>query len=105
MSKIQTIIYLLVFIIVLFSMDMTFGNPLRETFRGGSGGGRLGGGRLGGAGLGVGSGLGVGIGPRLNKTIGTGLSNAPLITSNIPLWVLKRQSDDEPLSFSFPFLN
>lgn len=100
MSKIQTIIYLLVFIIVLFSMDMTFGNPLRETFRGGSGGGRLGG-----AGLGVGSGLGVGIGPRLNKTIGTGLSNAPLITSNIPLWVLKRQSDDEPLSFSFPFLN
>lgn len=98
MSKIQTIIYLLVFIIVLFSMDMMFGNPLRETFRGGSGGGRLGG-----AGLGVGIGPRVGIDPRLNNTIGTGLSNAPLITSNIPLWVLKRQSDDEPLNFSFPF--
>jgi hypothetical protein len=98
MSKIQTIIYLLVFIIVLFSMDMIFGNPLRETFRGGTGGGRLGG-----AGLGVKSSIGAGIGPRLNKIIGTGLPNAPLITSNIPLWVLKRQSDDEPLHFSFPF--
>ena len=102
MKKIQTIIYLLVCIIVLCSMDMIFGNPLRETFRGGSGRVGLGGARLGREGLGLG-GTGAGIGPRLNKIIGTGLPNSSLITSDIPLWVFKRQSDDEPLHFSFPF--
>ena len=32
MSKIQTILGLLLFLFILFSMDMIFGNPLRETF-------------------------------------------------------------------------
>jgi hypothetical protein len=32
MNKIQTIISLFVFLVVLFSMDMMFGNPIRETF-------------------------------------------------------------------------
>ena len=32
MSKMQTILGLLLFLIILFSMDMIFGNPLRETF-------------------------------------------------------------------------
>ena len=33
MSKIQTILSLLLFLVILFSMDMIFGNPIRETFR------------------------------------------------------------------------
>jgi hypothetical protein len=32
MFKIQTILALLLFLIILFSMDMIFGNPIRETF-------------------------------------------------------------------------
>lgn len=32
MSKIQTILGLLLFLFILFSMDMIFGNPIRETF-------------------------------------------------------------------------
>lgn len=35
MSKVQTIMSLLIFLVIVFSMDMIFGNPLRETFRGG----------------------------------------------------------------------
>lgn len=34
MSKLQSILGLLVFLVIIFSMDMIFGNPLRETFRG-----------------------------------------------------------------------
>jgi len=73
MSKIQTIIYLFVFLIVLFSMDTIFGNPLRETFT-----------------------------PMVSP------SKSPSITPNkkqnkevMPNY--KRQSDDQPLHFSFPF--
>ena len=33
MSKIQTIVGLLLFVIILFSMNMIFGNVLRESFR------------------------------------------------------------------------
>jgi hypothetical protein len=76
MSKIQTIIYLFVFLIVLFSMDTIFGNPLRETF--------------------------TPISPS------KGPSKSPSITPNKkqhneikPSY--KRQSDDQPLHFSFPF--
>jgi hypothetical protein len=32
MPKIQTILALLCFLFILFSMDMIFGNPIRETF-------------------------------------------------------------------------
>jgi hypothetical protein len=34
MSKIQTIIGLFGFLIILFSMNLIFGNPLKETFKG-----------------------------------------------------------------------
>jgi hypothetical protein len=34
MTKIQTILSLLLFLVIVFSMDMIFGNPLRETFSG-----------------------------------------------------------------------
>ena len=96
MSKIQTIIYLFVFIIVLISMDEIFGNPLRETFGGGGGGGRggLGGGRgLGVGGLGVGRGLGVGSGLAIRQNI--------LDNNGYPQ--MSQSSDDQPFYFSFPF--
>ena len=32
MNKIQTIISLFVFLVILFSMDLMFGNPIRESF-------------------------------------------------------------------------
>ena len=32
MSKIQTILGLLLFLTIIFSMDMIFGNPIRESF-------------------------------------------------------------------------
>ena len=34
MTKIQTILILLLCLVIIFSMDMIFGNPIRETFRG-----------------------------------------------------------------------
>ena len=78
MSKIQTIIYLFVFLIVLFSMDTIFGNPLRETFT------------------------------NTKSSIRAGPIVSPSKTSNKkqhneikPSY--KRQSDDQPLHFSFPF--
>jgi hypothetical protein len=111
MSKIQTIIYLFVFLIVLFSMDMVFGNPLRETFRGGGGGGLGLGGRgigLGGGGLGLGGG-GLGLGGR--SGLGGGLianrmafnrniNNNSLTTNDVPPYYFE-QSDDEPLFFNW----
>jgi len=32
MTKIQTILSLFLFVVIVFSMDMFFGNPIRETF-------------------------------------------------------------------------
>jgi hypothetical protein len=34
MDKIHTIFYLFLFIVILFSINMYFGNPLKETFSG-----------------------------------------------------------------------
>ncbi len=34
MQKIQSIMCLFCFLIILFSMDLIFGNPIRETFKG-----------------------------------------------------------------------
>jgi len=90
MSKIQTIIYLFVFLIVLFSMDMVFGNPLRETFRGGGGG--LG---LGGRGIGLGGGL---IANRI--AFNRNINNNSLTTNDVPPYYFE-QSDDEPLFFNW----
>jgi hypothetical protein len=75
MSKIQTIICLFIFIVIIFSMDMIFGNPLRETFKG------------------IEMSL---VGAELNT-----LPNAKLRVAN-PDYTM--QSDDQPLFYSFPFL-
>jgi hypothetical protein len=107
MRKIQTIIYLFVFLIVLFSMDMVFGNPLRETFRGGGGGGRgigLGGGGigLGGRGIGLGGrGIGLGGGLIANRmAFNRNINNKSLTTNDVPPYYFE-QSDDEPLFFNW----
>ena len=73
MSKIQTIIYLFVFLIVLFSMDTIFGNPLRETFT-----------------------------PTVSPSkIPSKSPNKKQNKEVMPNY--KRQSDDQQLHFSFPF--
>ena len=59
MSKIQTIICLFIFVVIICSMNVFFG--ITESFGGGGGGGRGGGAGLGGRGLGGGAGLGLGI--------------------------------------------
>ncbi len=56
MSKIQTIICLFIFVVIICSMNVFFG--ITESFGGGGGGGRGGGAGLGGRGLG-GAGLGI----------------------------------------------
>ena len=90
MSKIQTIIYLFVFLIVLFSMDMVFGNPLRETFRGGGGGG-----------LGLGGRSGLGGGLIANRmAFNRNINNNSLTTNDVPPYYFE-QSDDEPLFFNW----
>lgn len=75
MSKMQTIICLFIFIVIIFSMDMIFGNPLRETFKG------------------IEMSL---VGAELNT-----LPNAKLRVAK-PDYTM--QSDDQPLFYSFPFL-
>jgi hypothetical protein len=108
MSKIQTIICLLIFLVVLFSMDMIFGNPLKETFSGVAWNKGLG--------VGIGNGRGTGIG-----VVGSTLDYRPVIQQNqlnanvlydSPTAIIglrplnnyiKSQSDDQPLHFSFPF--
>lgn len=108
MSKIQTIICLLIFIVVLFSMDMIFGNPLKETFSGVAWNKGLGVG-IGKSGIGKGTGIG---------GVGSTLDYRPVIQQNqlnanvlydLPSGIrplnnyIKSQSDDQPLHFSFPF--
>ena len=76
MSKIQTIIYLFVFLIVLFSMDTIFGNPLRETF--------------------TNTKMPI-VSPSKTSKTSNKKHNKEIMPS------FKRQSDDQPLHFSFPF--
>jgi hypothetical protein len=92
MSKIQTIIILFVFLIVLFSMDMIFGNPLRETFRAN---GRIGTPQV------LGSKLDYRPTIRQNTMNGNmGYSGLPI--ANVPPHYVI-QSDDQPLHFGFSF--
>ena len=77
MSKIQTIIYLFVFLIVLFSMDTIFGNPLRETF--------------------TNTKMPI-VSPSINPAKSPNKKQNKEVMPNY-----KRQSDDQPLHFSFPF--
>jgi hypothetical protein len=87
MSKIQTIIWLFVFLIVIFSMDMIFGNPIRESFKG----------------IGVAGGRDVSTGSIGADYIpSTKITNGGFLAAPIPD-NYKTKSDDEPLHFSFPF--
>jgi hypothetical protein len=92
MSKIQTIIILFVFLIILFSMDMIFGNPLRETFRGD---GRIGAPQV------IGSKLGYRSTVR-NNTMNGNMGYSGLNVANVPPHYVI-QSDDQPLHFGFSF--
>ena len=92
MSKIQTIIILFVFLIVLFSMDMIFGNPLRETF---SGNGIIGTPEV------LGSKLGYRPTVRHN-TMNGNMGYSGLNVANVPPHYVI-QSDDQPLHFGFSF--
>jgi len=111
MTKIQTILSLVLFLVIIFIINMIFGNSISETFRGGGGGGggRLGGGGLGRVGLG-GAGLGrVGLG---RGGLGLGLggealrdrlelnNNYGIVTDEVPIYYYDDQSDDEPLFFN-----
>jgi len=89
MHKAQTIISLLLFLVIVFSMDMIFGNQLMESFRGG-GSGR-------GPGLSE-RGLGLAVGRQniLNN------NNSGFLAADVPPSYFE-QSDDEPLFFRFPF--
>jgi hypothetical protein len=94
MSKIQTICCLFLFLVLLFSMDMIFGNIVRENFRGGGGvggGGGLSRG-LNGAGANIGRGLGLGLGV-------TALREQQLANYNY------NSTDDQPFYYGFPLFN
>jgi hypothetical protein len=77
MSKLQTIMWFLILLVLIFSMDMIFGNPIRETFKG--------------INVPVGSELDYKYEP--NKKINPGF-----LAAEPP-----SKSDDQPLHFSFPF--
>ena len=94
MSKIQTIFYLLVFLFVVFSMDMIFGNPLRETFRGSTGTSI--------EGVGLGSQLDYHVTTKTNTLIGDmGYPDAGFIWATAPPNYKLKSEDDQPLHYSF----
>ena len=84
MRKMQTIISLLLFLVIVFSMDMIFGNQLMETFRGGGGG----------------SERGLDRGVERQNILNN--NNSGFLAGDVPPSYFE-QSDDEPLFFSFPF--
>jgi hypothetical protein len=87
MSKQQTMLWLFILLILIFSMDMIFGNPIRETFKGiGIAGGRD---------VKTGS-IGAEYIPSRNVT------NSGFLASKIPA-NYKIKSDDQPLYFGFSF--
>ena len=91
MSKIQTILWLLILLILIFSMDMIFGNPIKETFKGiGIAGGRN-----------VNTGY---IGSELNYKYEPNNKNIDggFLAAKIPA-NYKVKSDDQPLHFGFSF--
>ncbi len=73
MSKIQTIMCLFGFLIILFSMDLMFGSPLKETFKP------------------INTPINTPINDTINDTI-----NTPKIQGQYTI-----HSDDEPLHFEF----
>ena len=95
MAKIQTILALLLFLFILFSMDMIFGNPIRETFSNKVG---LPGGRS----VSINGG---GIGSQLNYKPVTKVDqfNGDTVYSGNGFLAKNNKSkeDDQPLSFGF----
>jgi hypothetical protein len=82
MHKIQTIISLFLFLVIVFSMDMIFGNSLMETFRGVRG---------------------VGVqNVRQNVLNNNNSNNSGFLAGDVPPSYFD-QSDDEPLFFRSPF--
>lgn len=71
MTKIQTIVSLFLFIVIVFSMDMIFGNPIRETFSG----------RIGPR-IGIPGGSNIGISGVINGDMGSQLNYKPTIRTN-----------------------
>ena len=91
MSKIQTIMWLFILLVIIFSMDQIFGNPIKETF--------------------VSSGVGVGLAG--GRDVSTGIigseyipsekiTNGGFLAAPIPE-NYKVKSDDQPLHFGFSF--
>jgi hypothetical protein len=103
MSKLQTIFGLLLFLVILFSMDMIFGNPIRETFSG----------RLGRR-IGIPGSSNVGLDGIVSGDIGSQLNYKPSIRTNrlngnmiysgrgfLGAEMPYAQGDDQPLFFGF----
>jgi hypothetical protein len=103
MTKIQTILSLFLFLVIVFSMDMIFGNPLRETFSG-----RLGKrvGIPGTSNIGIDGVIGGDMGSQLNykPVIRTNTLNGNMIYSGSGFLGAKSpypKGDDQPLFFGF----
>lgn len=103
MTKIQNILSLFLFLVIVFSMDMIFGNPIRETFSERIGR-RIG--IPGGSNIGMDGNVGGDIGSQINykSAIRTNTLNGNMIysgsgflgtTSPYP------EGDDQPLFFGF----
>jgi hypothetical protein len=102
MTKIQTILSLFLFLVIVFSMDMIFGNPIRETFSG-----RIGKrvGIPGGSNIGIVSGS-LGEGSQLNykPAIRTNTLNGNMVYSGRGFLGVDSpypKGDDQPLFFGF----
>jgi len=98
MTKIQTILSLFLFLVIVFSMDMIFGNPIRETFSNKVG---LPGGRN----IGI-KGVEFGESSELNyePVVRTNTLSGNMIYSGsgfLGATSHKYQSDDQPLFFGF----
>lgn len=98
MTKIQTILSLFLFLVIVFSMDMIFGNPIRETFSNQVG---LPGGRN----IGI-QGVGFGESSKLNykPIIRTNTLNGNMIYSGSGFLAATSpypKGDDQPLFFGF----
>lgn len=98
MTKIQTILSLFLFLVIVFSMDMIFGNPIRETFSNQVG---LPGGRSTGI-----QGVGFGESSKLNykPVVRTNTLNGNMIYSGsgfLGATAPQYKSDDQPLFFGF----
>lgn len=90
MSKIQTLMWLFMLLVIIFSMDMIFGSQLKETFKG-----------IGVSGVGLAGGRNVSIGYIGADYIPSKkISNGGFLAAKIPP-NYKIKSDDQPLHFSF----